>query len=58
MSEYIIRETTYPLATGQEVVGELVRCKECVFFENENPCGIVDWWNDPDDFCSKGRRRE
>lgn len=38
-------------------VVEVVRCKECVFFENENPCGIVDWWNNPDDFCSKGKRR-
>lgn len=28
--EYIIRETTYPDATKQEVIGELVRCKDCL----------------------------
>lgn len=27
--EYIIRETTYPDATKQELIGELVRCKDC-----------------------------
>ena len=30
MSEYIVRETGYPGAVMQEVVGELVRCKDCV----------------------------
>ena len=28
--EYIIRETTYPDATKQELIGELVRCKDCL----------------------------
>ena len=28
--EYIVREDDYPLATGQTLVGELVRCKDCV----------------------------
>ena len=29
MSEYIVKETSYPLGTRQEVIGELIRCKEC-----------------------------
>lgn len=33
MSEYIVKETNYPLASGQEVVGELIRCKDCKYFE-------------------------
>lgn len=29
MTEHIVKETNYPLATKQEVVGELIRCKDC-----------------------------
>ena len=29
MAEYIVKEAAYPLATRQEIVGELIRCKEC-----------------------------
>ena len=32
--EYIIRETTYPDATKQELIGELVRCKDCKSFSH------------------------
>ena len=38
MSEYIVRETGYPGAVKQEVVGELVRCKDCKHrIVNANP---------------------
>lgn len=33
MAEYIVSETVYPLATRQEVVCELIRCKDCKYFE-------------------------
>lgn len=33
MAEYIVKETNYPLATRQEVIGELIRCKDCKYFE-------------------------
>jgi hypothetical protein len=36
MSEYIVRETDCGLATKQEIVGELVRCKDCVFSKPYN----------------------
>lgn len=36
----------------------LVRCKDCKFFENGNPCGIVDWWNTSEDYCSRGERKD
>lgn len=29
MAEYIVNEAAYPLATRQEIVGELIRCKDC-----------------------------
>lgn len=39
-------------------VFEVLRCKDCVYFEDGNPCGIVDYWNTEDDFCSRAERRE
>ena len=29
ITEYIVRETSYPYATKKEVIGKLVRCKDC-----------------------------
>ena len=61
MSEYIVRETGYPGAIKQEVVAELVRCKDCKWF-NELGCAIqiVDDSDKPtgNDYCSFGERRE
>lgn len=58
--EYIIRETTYPDATKQEVIGELVRCKDCKYHHYQNGIPYCDryyWgWKD-DDFCSSGERK-
>lgn len=67
MSEYIIRETGYPGVVKQEVVGELVRCKECKWWksiEGVKPlkfCTYVygaefarkEW-----DYCSRGERKD
>ena len=35
MAEYILKETAYPLATRQEIVGELIRCKDCKYWKDE-----------------------
>lgn len=35
---------------------EIIRCKDCKHYDGR-PCGIVDWYNTADDFCSKGERR-
>ena len=65
MSEYIVRETGYPGAVKQEVVGELVRCKDCRHLKQEFQ------WNGmpyktcefhvngyPDDwYCADGERK-
>ena len=43
MDEYIVRETDCGLATKQEIVGELVRCKECKWWiphGKETPASI------------------
>lgn len=32
MSEYIVRETGYPGTIKQEIVQELVRCKDCRYY--------------------------
>lgn len=58
--EYIIRETTYPNATKQEEIGELVRCKDCkhrYYQDGISYCDKHYWgWKD-DDFCNYGERK-
>lgn len=60
MSEYIVRETGYPGAVKQEVVGELVRCKDCIHYNAGFEClkegyGIE---YSSDYYCADGERRE
>lgn len=35
---------------------EIIRCRECKHYDGR-PCGIVDWYNTADDFCSRAERR-
>ena len=67
VSEYIMRETGYPGATKQEVVDELVRCKDCKYrryADNRIPSErryVCDHWGfeepDPNGFCQWAERR-
>lgn len=67
MSEYIIKETGYPGAIKKEIVRELVRCKDCQWWErdyqpryhpDERPCNMVGMGTSPEWFCADGERRE
>ncbi|MBQ2049303.1 MAG: hypothetical protein II493_02690 [Spirochaetales bacterium] len=71
MTEYIMRETGYPGAIKQEIVGELVRCEDCVHYKQSeaDPNRKMCWRKDvdgfpicydfyPTDFCSYGERRK
>lgn len=62
MTDYIVRETEYPLATGQEVMGELIRCRECKHYTQGYTAPMctncIVKYVKPDDFCSWGERRE
>lgn len=40
-----------PPSAGQEII----RCKNCKHYDGR-PCGIVDWYNTADDFCSRAER--
>lgn len=70
MSEYIVRETGYPGVVKQEIVGELVRCKDCKYRDTIN-CGMQfygydddghlcksDDWTQDDGFCYWGERKD
>lgn len=70
MSEYIVRETGSPGVVKQEIVGELVRCKDCkyrdtidcgmqfyAYDDDENLCRSDDWTRD-DGFCYWGERKD
>lgn len=61
MSEYIVRKTAYMLATGQEVVGEVVRCENCAIRYTSCPMvvrsgvvGVDKLYTEDDDYCSYG----
>ena len=67
--EYIVRETSYQLATKQEVIGELVRCKDCRYYGNPfrlsadaDPArwccllGLSEAFG-KEDYCSHGERK-
>ncbi len=36
---------------------EIIRCKDCKHYDGR-PCGIVDWYNTADDFCSRAERKD
>lgn len=36
---------------------EIIRCRECKHYDGR-PCGIVDYYNSADDFCSRTERRQ
>ena len=67
VNEFIVLEMGYPGAIKQEVVGELVRCKDCKHYEWADnrafgmPTKYCSWTGfedvDDDDFCSRGERR-
>lgn len=65
MNEYIVRETGFPGAVKQEVVGELVRCKDCkhrgkelclMYYVDEGGFGY-DLTRDSD-YCVFGERKD
>ena len=58
IKEFIVKETTYPMETKQETVGELIRCKDCAKREY---CRTSTVWAIPpkdDWFCADAERRE
>ena len=68
MSEYIVRETGCPGAVKQEIVGDLVRCKDCKYYwKNGKQKSNLEFMEDvlmclasprDDAFCSEGERKE
>lgn len=69
MAEYIVGETVYPLGARQEVIGELIRCKDCkhwregtTYFYCDKLFGMgvldtFDYMTAEDDYCSMAERR-
>lgn len=61
--EYIIRETTYPDATKQELVGELVRCRDCKRWDkyHNEQIGECKWTfrvTKAEGYCNYGERKD
>lgn len=62
MADYIVRETGYPGTLKQEIVGEVIRCRDCKYWEYD--AIFRDGWcrgkhqGNPDWFCADGERKE
>ena len=54
MMLYEIQDTLESLPSAQP---EIIRCKDCKRYDGRS-CGIVDWYNTADDFCSRAERRK
>ena len=57
MIEYIMREIDCVLATKQEIVGTLVRCKDCKHRQG-NACDYSAVWVRPNGFCQWGEKKD
>ena len=65
MTEYIIRDTIYPGEVKSEIVGKLVRCKDCTHQDGKDgQCPVqstgdpeYDCMPDDDWYCADGERR-
>lgn len=64
MKEYILTEYDTPFTALENVIGELIRCKDCKYWDdhwaglNVTKCKAFDWLSKPDDFCSFAERKE
>ena len=72
MSEYIVRETGYPGQLTQEIVQELVRCRNCKWYEvyqlkqdgsedrryKPSFCALFQHRHKPDWYCADGEVRD
>ena len=59
MAECIVKETGYPGTLSQEVVGELIRCKDCRHWREHGLCGIWEHYISNGDFyCGCAERKE
>ncbi len=36
---------------------EIIRCKDCEHADDYCQCKYVTWWNQPDDYCSRGKKK-
>lgn len=64
ITEYIVRETSYQGATKQEVIGKLVRCRDCIYYNRSelwgrswNFCDYSENCYEESDYCSYGERK-
>ena len=51
-----LKELGYSLGEKPRTQPDIIRCKDCKRYDGR-PCGIVDWYNTADDFCSRAEKR-
>ena len=59
MAEYIVKESGYPGRLETKIVDELIRCKDCRHWREQELCGIWDQYISNGDFyCGCAKRKE
>ena len=70
MKEYIVKEyETFPYKGATKEMPELIRCKDCKWFDMSDSSGTVEpigyrckkvtrLWREPDDYCKGAERKE
>jgi len=62
MAEYIMRESGYPGRLETEIVGELIRCRDCKYCrqldDQDDLCQYTLTSVEADDYCSYAERKE
>lgn len=53
MAEFIVKETAYQLATRQDVIGELIRCKDCKYWMPHSQLGYDEDNETYHDYCER-----
>ena len=53
----VLKYTNQLIYKKHMYIEDLIRCRDCKHYDGR-PCGIVDWYNTADDFCSKAERKD
>lgn len=53
-----VSEETHEIACQIKCIGELVRCKDCVYYNKLNKCSMLAEKRNKNDYCSYGEKGE
>lgn len=58
MKEYILTEYDTPFTALENVVGELIRCKDCQYYLGLAECEMIGFCGGTNFYCGWGKRKK